>query len=68
FRWGLTTGLDVRIPLSRRMVLVSAAQFDQSLARKAGPHHDPNQVVLAPKRMLVFSLHLGLAYWFKSKK
>lgn len=65
--WGLSTGLDIRIPLSRRMVLVSAAQLDQAISDSTGAPQ-PNQTFLAPKRMLVFSLHLGLAYWFRNRK
>lgn len=58
FRFGFSTGLQINLPLSRRLVLTTKGQADQAFrSDEAG-----EGAQLAPARNLSFSISLGLAF------
>jgi len=58
FRFGFSTGLQVNLPLSKRLVLTTKGQADQHLPGT----NAQERAQLAPARNLSFSISLGLAY------
>jgi hypothetical protein len=66
-RWGFTTGLEVNIPLSRKMVLVSDARISKSWQQRE--EVTSKDLYLVPSKSLHFHLSLGLAYrWEQWRK
>ncbi len=58
FKFGFSTGLQVNLPLSSRLVLTTKGQADQPL----GPQPPSEEAQLAPARNLSFRISFGLAY------
>lgn len=61
-KWGFSTGLDLNIPLTRKMVLISEARLSQDLS---GNPPAPKQQLYLPAKSLQLSISFGLAYRIK---
>lgn len=63
-RWGFSTGLDLNIPLSRKLILISESRLSQDLSGQET--HTKSHYV--PAKSLHLSLSFGLAYRIKRWK
>jgi hypothetical protein len=64
FKFGFSTGLQVNLPLSSRLVLTTKGQADQALRT----HEPSEEAQLAPARNLSFRISFGLAYRLLHRK
>ncbi|MEM7370935.1 MAG: hypothetical protein AAF587_20135 [Bacteroidota bacterium] len=61
-KWGFMTGLDLNIPLTRKMILISEARVSQDLS---GNPPTPKGGHYLPAKSLQLSISFGLAYRIK---